>query len=171
MREKIILTPGCNGTELQRALARFGVNTIGYRIVSDVELAKIALMRSGISITEDFLSSREEPSVIFSFLNKIEYFSSASYADAEALSVALHTMRGLVTDNEEEQIKGALSAGEFKDKNDAIYEVYKQYRKRVNRANPASPSSLCETEYPICSCLNIHRTEEIKTRIHCTHGL
>ena len=65
MKEKIILAPGANGTELLRSLAKFGVNTLGVRIMSSVELAKFALMKSGISITEEFLTRKEAPSVIF----------------------------------------------------------------------------------------------------------
>ena len=50
MKEKIILAPGANGSELFRSLARFGVNTIGLRVMSSVELAKYALMKSGIKL-------------------------------------------------------------------------------------------------------------------------
>ena len=72
MRETIILAPGAGNSELLRSLARFGKNTLGMRVLSRVELAKYALMRSGISITEEFLTAKEEPSVIYSFLNEIK---------------------------------------------------------------------------------------------------
>ena len=49
MKEKIILAPGLNGNELMRSLALHGVNCIGMRICGAAELARLALMRSGIS--------------------------------------------------------------------------------------------------------------------------
>ena len=79
MRETIILAPGANASELLRSLARFGSNTIGRRIVSSVELARTALMRSGISTSEEFLPAREEPSLVFSFIRDIPYFSRPSF--------------------------------------------------------------------------------------------
>lgn len=66
MREQVILAPGAGGTELMRTLARFGVNTLGLRVMSAPELAKTALTRAGVSLTEGFLTKREEPAVIFS---------------------------------------------------------------------------------------------------------
>ncbi len=71
MKETIILAPGAGASELLRTMARFGVSTLGLRIVSPVELAKMALMKSGKSIGESFLTSAEEPSLIFSYLNTI----------------------------------------------------------------------------------------------------
>ena len=133
IKERIILAPGCNGSELLRSLAKRGVNTLGLRIVSDVELSKIALMKSGISITEEFLSGREEPSVIFSFLNSIPYFASASYADAESLAQAIHTMRTLVRTDEENNLKNGLGEGEFPKKNEAILSAYRKYLEILKR--------------------------------------
>lgn len=135
MKEKIILAPGANGSELLRSLAKFGVNTMGVRVMSGVELAKYALMKSGISITEEFLTRKEEPSVIFSFLNEIDYFKAASYADAESLSAALCTMRGLVTGDERSEIAKCLDNGEFAEKNAAIKEVHSRYLKKCEEAN------------------------------------
>lgn len=135
MKESIILAPGANGSELLRSLARFGVNTIGLRVMSSVELAKYALMKSGISVAEEFLTRKEEPSVIFSFLNEVEYFKSASFADAESLSAALGTMRGLVTGDESSEIAKCLVGGEFAGKNAAINEVYTRYLKKCVEAN------------------------------------
>ena len=48
MTEKILLLPGANGTELTRMLARFHKNSLGLRIMNAAELARFALMRSGI---------------------------------------------------------------------------------------------------------------------------
>jgi len=131
MRETIILATGANKSELLRMLARFGKNTMGLRVFSRVELAKYALMRSGITVTEEFLTSKEEPSVVFSFLNEIEYFKAASYADAESLSAALSVIRSLIPDDEERVLHDRLAAGEFSDKNTAVIEVYDRYIRKI----------------------------------------
>ena len=60
MHERIVLASGLNGTELLRSLALRGKKNMGLRIVSSTELAKTALMKSGISITESFLSGKDE---------------------------------------------------------------------------------------------------------------
>ena len=91
MQECIVFAPGANNSELLRTMARYGVNTIGLRIMSSIELAKYLLMKSGVSVTEEFITSREEPSVFYSFLNDVGYFSAASFADAESItSVLIH---------------------------------------------------------------------------------
>ena len=77
MTERIILAPGANAGDLLRTLARFGINTMGTRIVSSLELARTALMRSGVSVRERFLPGREESSLVFSFIREIPYFASA----------------------------------------------------------------------------------------------
>lgn len=127
MKETIILAPGAGASELLRTMARFGVSTLGLRIVSHVELAKMALMKSGKSIGESFLTSAEEPSLIFSYLNSIPYFSSASYADAEALAMALGIARRLIPADEANEMARILSGGEFPEKNQALLAVYQNY--------------------------------------------
>ena len=127
MLEKIILAPGASPTELLRTLARFGADTIGVRIVNTTELARIALMRSGICVSDAFLPSLEEPSLIFSFLKDIAYFASASYADAQALASALSASHRLIVSDEPVQFASALRKGEFPDKNEALIEAYEKY--------------------------------------------
>lgn len=56
--ERIITVSGINGTELLRSLAAHGINTLGLRIMSPAELARTALMRSGISCGETFCPVR-----------------------------------------------------------------------------------------------------------------
>ena len=68
MKEMILLAPGANGTELTRMLARFGRNTLGMRVMNATELAKFALMHSGIVVTENFLPRKQEPAVMDSFI-------------------------------------------------------------------------------------------------------
>ncbi len=127
MREKIILAPGASPTELLRTLARFGADAIGLRVCGAAELARAALMRSGICVSDAFLPSLEEPSLIFSFLKEVPYFRSASYADAQALASALSTARRLIAGDESAQFEAILQKGEFTDKNEALIDVYKRY--------------------------------------------
>ena len=127
MKEIIILAPGANKSELLRMLAKYGKNTMGLRVLNRIELAKHALMKSGVLITEEFLTTKEEPSVIFSFLNEIDYFKAASYADAESLSSAIAMMRSLVFSDEENVLNDRLAAGEFPVKNEAVLEVYRRF--------------------------------------------
>lgn len=165
MQEKIILAPGASPTELLRTLARFGVDTIGVRVVSPTELARIALMRSGICVSDAFLPSLEEPSLIFSFLKNIPYFASASYADAQALASALSAARRLIASDEPVQFAEVLRKGEFPDKNEALIEVYEEYmaacrkkgridsitlvRKALAESQPFSAEFLQLKEFPL----------------------
>lgn len=166
MREKIILAPGVSGTEILRTMAKFGVNTMGVRFMNAVELSKTALARSGVSTSAEFLTRREEPSVIFSFLNEIPYFSAASYADAENLSSALQTIRGMVTEDDEASgLHDRLSKGDFAEKNSAIAEVYDEYisacessaridsiglvRKAIEASDPFDSDFILLEEFPL----------------------
>ena len=49
MKESIILTPSANGSELTKSLAMHSVNCFNQRICGAGELARLALVRSGIS--------------------------------------------------------------------------------------------------------------------------
>ena len=165
MEEKIILAPGANGSEILRSLAKFGRNNLGMRIVGSLELARIALMRSGICTSEGFLSRREEPALVYSFIRSIPYFASASYKDAEALAESLSLMRKLVKGDEKDGIEKALKGGEFKDKNDALAKAYEEYtkllkdkgladsisivRKAISEAAPFKASFCILKEYPL----------------------
>lgn len=128
MQERIILAPSCNGTELLRSLALFGQNTIGYRVVNAIGLSEIMLMHVGKSIEEILLTRKEEPAVYNSFITDIDYFKSASFADAENIANAIYSMRLLITEEDEEKIaEEKLESGEFKKKNEALVQVYKKY--------------------------------------------
>ena len=139
MKETIIIASEVNGIELLRSLAKFGVNTMGVRILNGVQLAKLALMRSGITVTEQTITSREQPALIYSFIDDIPYFKEASFADAENLSGALHTLRNLVVEagvgKEEQAIEEGLKNGEFQDKNEDIFQVYARYRALIKELN------------------------------------
>ncbi len=95
MKEMIFFAPGINGTEFLRTLAAFGIGTIGCRVMNATELAKTALMRSGIS-APDFIPRKDEAALIDTFLRRIGYFKSASFADSENMASALFSLRSLI---------------------------------------------------------------------------
>ena len=134
MKETILFAPGANGAELLRSLARFGRNTLGYRVVGSVELARIALLRSGIAITDVFLPRKDEPSVIDSFLREIPYFENASFSDAESMASAFNSLRSLLPKDEGKEIHTLLSIGEFPEKNKALVSAYDRYMDKLTEA-------------------------------------
>ena len=143
MRERIILAPGLNGTELTRSLALHGVNCIGLRICGAAELARLALMRSGVSVAEDFVSAREETAIAADAVAGEIYFGKASYSDIQMIAAAIRRMRCLAaSENEEGELEGALSAGIFKEKNTALMNVYRRYIALLRQKNALDAVSL-----------------------------
>ncbi|MCR4601316.1 MAG: PD-(D/E)XK nuclease family protein [Clostridia bacterium] len=132
MKERIILAPGANGGELTKSLAMHGVNCFNLRVVGSGGLARIAVMRSGIAITEDFVSSREETALVAETVKGEEYFGKATYSDIQEIAVAIRRMRTLVADGDEaERIGEIMSNGIFREKNAALVSVYKKYMKLI----------------------------------------
>ncbi|WP_026512177.1 PD-(D/E)XK nuclease family protein [Butyrivibrio sp. LC3010] len=128
MREIIVFAPGLNGQEFIKSLVMHGKNCINLRICNSGELARIALMRSGISIQEDFVDSDEETTLVAKAVEGNSYFDSPSYADIKELTAAIRRMRSLVSDADEAKaVEETLSKGIFSEKNAALISVYKKY--------------------------------------------
>jgi CRISPR/Cas system-associated exonuclease Cas4 (RecB family) len=128
MRETIVFAPGLNGQELIKSLAMHGKNCINLRVCNAGELARIALMRSGISIKEDFIDSEEEVTFVAKAVEGESYFERPSYSDIRELAVAIRRMRSLVADGDEgKAIEDTLGRGIFAEKNAALISVYKKY--------------------------------------------
>ena len=128
MKEKIILAPGLNGNELMRSLALHGINCIGIRICGAAELARLALLRSGISISEDFISAKEEAALVADAINGEPYFGKTSYSDIQEIAAAIRRMRSLIGDEDEGQVlQEKLPSGIFTGKNEALLHVYQRY--------------------------------------------
>lgn len=165
MQETILLAPGANNTEFIRTLAKFGKNTIGLRIMNAGELAKYALMHSGIVMKGTFLPGKQEASIIDSFVREIPYFQSASYADSKQIAEAIYSMRSLIPNAESETIRETFTKGEFPEKNQAIARVYERYlallrkeelidrialiRRSIQDAAPLSCELITLEEFPI----------------------
>lgn len=185
MHEKIILAPSANGTELLRTLARYGVNTLGLRIMGSTELAEHTLMHSGETITETYLNSSGQAALIYSLLVEIPYFSAVSYADAQNIANTLTTLRHLVPENEAEVIHEIMKQGEFPENSTALAAIYDKYiltlknnkyidniqiiRRAITDSAPLSAELITLKEYPLTpleqhladsiSSGNIHETE------------
>lgn len=132
-RERIILAPGANGSEMIKSLAMHGKNSFNLRIINAGELARMAMMRSGIAITEDFISSREETAIVAEAVKGEAYFGKMTYSDVQGIAGAIRRMRSLVADGDEiRQIEEILIKGIFQEKNQALISVYKKYRKIID---------------------------------------
>ncbi len=128
MKERIILAPGSNGTELLESLALHGINCIGVRICKAAELARFALMRSGVAVTEDFISIREEAALTAQAVAGEKYFGNPSYTDIREIASALRQMRCLAGAGEEgDKLQSILPKGIFTEKNAALLNVYQRY--------------------------------------------
>ena len=166
MREKIIVAPGLNGTELTSSLAMHGINTINMRVCNAGELARMAFMRSGIHIAEDFIDSVEEDAVIAKAIEGEAYFGRTTYSDIQEITRAVRRMRFLVSDDDEgKAMENILSKGIFVDKNKALISVYKKYvnaltaekvvdavalvRKAIAECGPFSADFFILEEYPL----------------------
>ena len=153
MKEIFVLVSGVSGSELIRTLAKFGRNTLAVRVMSPAEMSRFALMRSGTPMKEQFLTRREEPAVLYSIMKDVPYFASASYMDAENLAKALHIIRGLIPQKEEENVESCLRDGEFPEKNQAIAGIYRRYRELCREQNRLDTESLirraAETAEPL----------------------
>lgn len=155
MRERIILAPGANGAEMIKSLAMHGVNTFNLRIVSAGELARIALMRSGTSITEDFVSKREETALVAEAVKGEAYFGKTTYSDLREIAGAIRRMRTLVADGDETgQIEEILGKGIFEEKNAALVSVCKKYVKLLAERKLMDSVSLMRKALAECRMLD-----------------
>lgn len=128
MQEKIILAPGVKKQELLKSLALKGNRFINLKIMGAGELARTALMKSGVAISEDFVSSNEEYSFIAKAVADVKYFGRTTYADIKQIAAAVKQMRCLVKSGDEDAVlKETLEKGTFEEKNEALYSVYKNY--------------------------------------------
>ena len=136
MKERIILAPGLNGNELIKNMALHGVDSFNLRVTGAPELARIALMRTGVSVTEDFVDPNEELGIIAKVVKGNEYFKKTSYADLRNIAAAVRRMRTLTADPDEAKVlAGNMTKGIFKEKNNALMTVYENYMKVLQDTN------------------------------------
>lgn len=152
MKERIVLAPSLNGNELTRTLALHGINSFNTQVFSSGEFARYALMRSGITITEGFLDSKEENAIIAEAIKDEAYFGKTSYSDIQEIAKAIRRMRSLVTSEDESNVlEEIMSQGIFKEKNAALISVYKEYKKHLSDNNLIDSISLIRKAIESCA--------------------
>lgn len=151
MREKFILAPGANGTEVMRNLALHGVNCFNLRICGATELAKTGLIRSGISVTEELIGTKEENAMIAKATEGVDYFGEVTYSDVQEIASAIRKMRNLVVaEDEASSLREILAKGQFREKNDALYSVYSTYINILKAKNGLDHISLIKKATAEC---------------------
>lgn len=135
-KEKIIVASGINENELSRTLSKYDMPSIGLRVLSPLNLARMALVKAGYSFTEQYISKYEEALIVYSFLKQIDYFENAAFSDARNLSRTFTTLRMFVeySDNEASIVQ-ALNNCEFQEKNNAIIDAFKKYKEYLRKHN------------------------------------
>ena len=135
-KEGIILAPGCKANELLRELAKRGVNTLGLRIFSSIELAQTMLMVSGKAINKQIISSDCEAFIIASIIMDDNYrgiYKTNFFDDCVSLSNSLKMIRKLIVSDEIETMEKAFSLNtSFIDKNKELVAIYKEYKNKLN---------------------------------------
>ena len=129
MKERIIVASGISGNELLKNMAIHGLNCINFRVCLPAEFARLALLRSGITIRDTLIDKNQENALIARSIQGENYFGKITYPDVLQISDAVRRMRGLVTSNDElGDLKARLSKGIFKEKNETLLSVYQKYQ-------------------------------------------
>lgn len=166
MREKIVFAPGLKKHETLRSMALAGVNTIGMKIMSAPELARLALMRSGVAVTETVVGREDETALTAAAVMNVKYFERSSYADIGNISAAVCKLRNLAdVPDEEKYICEKLPEGIFTEKNRALANVFVKYvsslkengftdrlslvRKAAEQAKKMDADIICLEEFPL----------------------
>lgn len=156
MQERIILAPGCNGSELLKSLADHGINCLNLRVMGSYELAHTALMRSGITVEQEFVSRNEEYAIISKAAKNEAYFGDMTYSDTVQLASAIRTARLQVSSNDEiATITTVLEHGVFEEKNEAIVHVYQAYMAELKKNNQIDSVMLIKKAIQECNSLDI----------------
>lgn len=164
-KEKIILANSLNMNEMLKSLARNNVNSFNLKIMGAIELSKYALMKSGKTVTEKYITRKESVAIITDLISEISYFENSNYHDASNAFDAICSIRKLIPENEAEILEEKLKKGEFKEKNKAIIKLYKNYikyckknglidsimimRKAIEEAGPVDALFFQLDEFPI----------------------
>ena len=154
MREKFIIVSQLNGSELLRLLARKGKSSLGLRIMSPVELAEYALMRTGVSVPEKYIRNGDQIALVYSFLNNIAYFRKSSFNDARNICNGLSDIRYQLIGNEAEQMREFLYNAEFPEIGTALLQVYEQYIRLLETRGLIDCQQLIRRAASFCKCID-----------------
>lgn len=157
MKQCIILAPGLNGNELTKNLAIHGINCFNTKVVGAGELAHIALMRSGITISEELLDKNEEMAIVAEAIKDIAYFGNTSFSDVGSIVSAIQKMRCFVPEVDEASvIKDRLTSSEviFTEKNNALLVAYERYMQVLKDKNCIDSVLLIRKAIAECSVID-----------------
>ena len=165
-KERILIAPGIKENDLKKSLALRGINTFNLRILSAEELAKRALLLSGIALGAEIMSEQEEAVILSKESPKEPYFSDITYTDVIRIASAIRRARSFITSPDEEaEFERILSKGPFDAKNRALINIYKRLksivkesgkpdridiiRKAIAEAKPMDGEILTLEEFPL----------------------
>lgn len=148
----ILIAP--SGPTLLKSLAAHGVSTMNLRIMNPGELARFALMQSGVPIPETFLNANDEVPIIAEAVMGESYFKSASYSDMKDIAAAIRKARLLISKEEAKTMEACLSKGCFPEKNRALLSVYEKYMKTLDAQNAVDAVALIRKAIEKCAPLN-----------------
>ena len=133
MKERIIVVP--YSLDLARTLASHGKALFNTRILTPVELAQEALMRTGRLSRKEFISRNEELAYYFEPVKTTDYFKTNKLSDLKRINSTINTIRELAVSDEEKEISDRLSKGRFIEKNKALSDIYQQYISTLDQQN------------------------------------
>ena len=113
-------------------------------------------MRSGKTVTETFVDSRDEVAIIAEVVKDVPYFKTTSYSDVRNLASAIKRMRGLVASGDEAAVlkETLLSENVFVEKNEALLTVNDRYMQKVREKNGIDAVMLIRKALAECSAFD-----------------
>lgn len=165
MKERILLAPSANGTELLRTLAQHGIGTFGLRVMGLAEFADYVLMCSGKALDRELVTSGKTRAMIYEIMQEVQYYKNISFSDAADMAGLLASLRSLVIGDEADNMRSLLADGEFPEANSALLAVYLKYmsaldaegqtdavglvRYAVENAEPLTAEIITLDKYPL----------------------
>ena len=131
IKERIVLAPGANSTELLRSLALYGQGCFAMRVYSSAySLVEDMLTRKGI-LNGNVVSDAEAQYMINCCMKNVEAFKNASFTDALNIANSIKTLRNLIVSDEKSQMEKLVTESGFARKNQSLLELYDLYRKML----------------------------------------
>ena len=132
--KEVIIFSNINQFALLRQLAKYGVNTMGYRVFNNSSILSYIREKTGNLSSKKTINNKNKAYLYSNFLmNDTSYFKGSTYEAAKNLSNTIDSIRVLITDDEEKEFKDKLTNNKvFKEKYEAIYNLYKKYKEYLN---------------------------------------
>lgn len=148
MKDKWILAPSFNESELLRTLARYGVNSFGWHITNGTQLAMEMLAKAGFSDGKNLVDRDRGILIIYDVMKKIIdkepdfYFSNPTYSRAKDIYDSMTKLRMQVLKTEVQKSKDNFRSDNIKrrgdfalEKNKALLKIIDGYENYLNENN------------------------------------